>query len=105
MNEADQLVEDVPTQTGDQRIFIASMARILDRYEHTVRRWFKESEAIYDIVGEVPDGRGFLPHELWPNREPEGRRRLFWRPEQVEGMQEFAHVKELRKGWAGSRYR
>jgi len=103
MTDVEQFVQDAIEQVGDQRVFIGAMARILKRYEHTVRRWVKESEAIYEIVGEVPEGKGFLPQDLWPEREPEGRRRIFWWSDQIEGMQEFAALKELRQGWHGSR--
>jgi hypothetical protein len=86
----------------DPPIFIADMAAMLERYEHTVRRWVRESEQIFGLVGDVPHDQGFLPRELWPEREPESRKRIYWNAEQVDGLKEFADLKASRRGWHGA---
>lgn len=86
----------------DDRVYIAEMASIIGRYEHTVRRWVREAEKVFGYAGFVPDDQGLLPQEHWPEREPEGRKRLYWRNDQVEQMKSFAQMKESRRGWHGA---
>lgn len=84
-------------------IYIMEMASALKRDEHTVRRWVRDSEIIFVEAGFIPNDRGYLPRELWPEREEEGRGRIYWNLDQVDGMKDFAKMKAARKGWAGSK--
>lgn len=96
--------EDKAREVGlsDPPVFIAKMANILGRYEHTVRRWVRESEKIFVLAGFVPPNQGLMPQDLWPEREPEGRKRIWWRADQVDELKRFADMKESRRGWHGA---
>lgn len=86
----------------DDRVFIGQMASILGRYEHTVRRWVRESEKIFVLAGFVPPNQGLMPQDLWPEREPDGRKRIWWKADQVDELKKFADMKESRRGWHGA---
>jgi hypothetical protein len=85
----------------DGRIYIADMASRIGREEHTVRRWVRESEKVFGYAGDVPEDQGFLPRDLWPERETDGRKRIWWRADQIDELKAFATVKGSRKGWRG----
>lgn len=87
----------------DPPLYLSQIAGILGRDEHTVRRWVRDSEQIFLIIGEVPEDHGYLPRDLWPEREDEGWRRIYWKAEQIAGLEQFARVKISRRGWHGSR--
>jgi hypothetical protein len=95
--------EPVEEQEDNERIFIADVAKVLGRYEHTVRRWVRESEKIFGMAGFVPDDQGLMPQDLWPEREGAGRKRIWWKTDQIDALKEFAAMKASRKGWSGGR--
>lgn len=64
-------------------IYIEGMADELGRAVHTIRQWIRE---------------GALPRELRPHREG-GRRKIYWLPDQVEGLRAFAEERSARRGW------
>lgn len=86
----------------DPPVFIADMASRIGREEHTVRRWVRESEKVFGYAGDVPEDQGFLPRDMWPEREEDGRKRIWWRADQIDDLKDFAEVKGRRKGWHGS---
>jgi hypothetical protein len=59
------------------------MAARLSRAPHTLRQWIRE---------------GCLPSHLLPEREG-GRKKIFWREDQVEALRQFADEREQRRGW------
>lgn len=83
---------------GD-RVYLSSMAAALGRKPHTVRRWVRDAESVHELAGALPKGRGYLPLDLWPQREDGGLRMIFWAPEQIEPMREFSAMKAGRAGW------
>lgn len=81
------------------RIFIAELEQLLGRNERTIRSWIRDATRIRESVGIVPAGAGYLPRSLWPEQENAGRRRIFWRWDQVDGLVAFAADKDSRRGW------
>lgn len=65
----------------EERIYIEELATILDRKPHSIRQWLKD-----------------LPRELRPKREG-GRKKIYWLPDQIEGMKRYAQEKSQRRGW------
>jgi hypothetical protein len=65
------------------RIYIAEMAKLIDRKPHTIYLWLSE-----DV----------LPSKLKPKREG-GRQKAYWTQSQVAGMREFAAARSGR--WRG----
>jgi hypothetical protein len=86
------LIESVTvatTETPDalpDRIYLDDLSQMLDpkRAVHTIRQWVSQE---------------LLPPELMPGREG-GRQALYWRPDQVAGLNAFARERESRRGWA-----
>ena len=97
VDDAIQIVEE----QDDPRVFLPELAKLLDRREHTIRRWIGEARKVYSLLGgeKPPPEEGFLPDELWPQEETEGRRRMYWSADQVDGLREFAEAKAGRRGW------
>lgn len=86
-----------------ERVYLSDMAARLERKAHTVRRWVRDAESIHELAGALPDGKGYLPLDLWPQREDGGLRMIFWAPEQVEPMREYSAMKAGRAGWQSGR--
>lgn len=98
----DVVTEQIETVDDDGRIYLSEMSSILGRDEHTVRTWIRESERIYGMVDHVPINQGYLPRDLWPERESEGHKRIYWTADQLDGLQEYAAMKARRRGWRGA---
>lgn len=78
------------------KIYISEMVALLaqrgeKRAEHTIRQWISERER-------SPRKAGALPEALMPEREG-GRRVIFWRLDQVDGLVAFAKARVDRRGW------
>jgi hypothetical protein len=84
------------------RIFIAELEEMLARDARTIRCWVRDAKRVYDVAGGLPADGGYLPEDLWPTREENGRGRIFWRSDQLDGVKAFAAEKERRKGWQGA---
>jgi hypothetical protein len=96
------VVEDAISRVAEEdRVYLPELAQKLGRREHTIRRWLGEARKMYSLLGgrKPPPEEGFLPDDLWPQEEPDGRRRMYWTVDQVEGMHEFAEAKAGRRGW------
>lgn len=88
---------------GDQ-IFMAELQDLLGRNERTIRCWVRDAARMARVAGEgvdLPDG--YLPSGLRPQQEENGRKRIFWSPDQIDGLRAFAEEKDRRKGWQASR--
>lgn len=64
------------------RIYIAEMASILGRAEHTIRQWLKRED---------------FPASLKPDQEG-GRNKLFWTSSQTNGMRDYAAERDAARG-------
>jgi 3'-phosphoadenosine 5'-phosphosulfate (PAPS) 3'-phosphatase len=78
----------------EDRIYLPELTEILGRNQRTIRNWIRDSER---FIG-TDDSKQFLPYHLWPNREG-GRQRLYWTPDQIDGLKEFANLKNKLRGW------
>ena len=76
---------------GDGKIYLPEMAAELSRAEHTLRSWLRDKER-------APQDPDQLPDDLVPHREG-GRQRIYWTPDQLHGMREYAAERERRRGW------
>ncbi len=85
------------------QIFIGELEQILDRDNRTIRTWVRDAQRISKALGgqEPPDE--YLQSDLWPSQEDSGRRRIFWWPDQIVGLKDFADDKSARRGWQASR--
>jgi hypothetical protein len=95
----------VHDQSVDDRVFLPELAEMLGRTEKAIRTWIGEARKVYALLDgrRPPVEEGFLPDELWPQIEEEGRRRMYWTTDQVKGMREFAEAKAGRRGWQAMR--
>ncbi len=83
------------------RIFIAELEEMLARDARTIRCWVRDAKRMSILAGGA-ETDGYLPSELWPEREENGRGRIFWRQDQIDGLKAFAAEKDRRKGWQGA---
>jgi hypothetical protein len=100
------VVEEAISRAAEEdRVYLPELAQQLGRQQHTIRRWLGEARKMYSLLEgrKPPPEEGFLPDELWPMEEPDGRRRMYWTKDQVEGMREFAEAKAGRRGWQAMR--
>ncbi len=84
------------------RIFISDLEEILERDARTIRCWVRDARKIFEAAHSLPVGFGYLPQELWPEREDGGRGRIFWHQGQIDGLKAFAAEKDRRRGWQGA---
>ena len=84
------------------RIFISELEGILERDAKTIRCWVRDARKVFVAIGALPAGGGYLPQLLWPDREENGRGRIFWSSDQISGLKAFAAEKDRRKGWQGA---
>lgn len=70
-------------EVEEDAIGIKELSEDLSRSPTTIRQWLRERK---------------LPRELRPKKVG-GRKQLTWRPDQLDGLREFAKEREERKGW------
>lgn len=94
---------DIAVDEGAERIYMHQLTELLDRDHRTIRAWVRDAERHYETAGPVaigitPPDPGILPRPLLPAREG-GRKRLYWIPDQLDGLREFAQRKRQMAGW------
>ncbi len=70
-------------ENPEGRIYIEELGRLIERSVQTIYMWVRKGE---------------LPPELQPEREG-GRQKLYWHPEQVDPLKEWAIAKAA--AWRG----
>lgn len=73
------------TAAEEDRIYIGALAESLGRAPHTIRQWLRRKD---------------FPKGLRPAREG-GREKIYWTPDQVAGLKEYAAERLQQRGSFG----
>lgn len=74
------------TTAKNEEITLSDLVKIVERKPHTIRQYLKRADFPDELRPDVANGRG----------------KMVWRAEQIEGWKDYVRERDSHRGWHGS---